>query len=265
MASKHPPASSPPPSSSLSMPRIIAAPLDAPSLTPPTIAAINDYFLVDTLRAKCDIGFIFGTQDRAICDRLAAQAARAYHDGYFPKLVISGGPLLRDVNISEADYIAALLHKKGVPPAAMIIENASCNTQQNIEFAQEILARIHTETGQNPVPNQTAYCFGNAYGGRRFLMTLKRRWPELTPVFESVVADCDSDCGDFKNQWHTTSANARRLTSEFNKIAPYTAQDWLREVDIEALNRAIMILPQPTNTNNNKTQHGHLRPKPPRP
>lgn len=208
--------------------------LDHRRLTDDDIDLVNAYFLAQTIRVPCDIGLIFGTQDRAICDRLATQAAAAWHKGMFKAVIVTGGPLLHPLNISEAAYIASLLRKKGVPAAAIHIDEASRHTQENIENAQSIILRHQLENGHNLLPRGTAYCFGNAYGGRRFLMTLAVRWPNLKPVFE-WAGDDDA----FKRSWHRTPANAERLCREFNKLAPYEARGWIREISIPRLNAAL--------------------------
>lgn len=209
--------------------------LEHRSLSDSDIALVNDYFLAQTARVTCDIGLIFGTQDRTICERLATQAAAAWHKGLFPAIIVTGGPLLPELNISESAYIASLLRKKGVPSAAILTETHSRHTQENIENAQSLILRRHLDHGHDPLPNGTAYCFGNAYGGRRFLMTLAVRWPNLKPVFEWA-----GDRDDFENAWHRTPASAERLCREFNKLAPYTEKGWTRDIDIPALNKKLL-------------------------
>ena len=68
-------------------------------------------------------------------------AARLYHAGKAPLIVLSGGalPWTRDSG-READAMAALLQALGVPETALLRENQSANTAQNALYSQQLLA-----------------------------------------------------------------------------------------------------------------------------
>jgi len=60
-------------------------------------------------------------------------AARLYHAGKAPLLVLSGGSDTGTYATSEAMAMQQLLLQMGVPEAAMLLEEASRNTQQNAQ------------------------------------------------------------------------------------------------------------------------------------
>src|SRR5215213_520150 len=87
---------------------------------------------------KCDCIFVLGSHDL----RVAHRGAELYLEGWAPVLIFSGG--LGNVTKgiwteSEADKFAKIAIDRGVPADAIIIENRSTNTGENILFTQQLL------------------------------------------------------------------------------------------------------------------------------
>ena len=66
-------------------------------------------------------------------------AARLYHAGKAPLLVLTGGSDARVSLTPEAQAMRALLHDLGVPDAAMLLEGNSRTTQENARFTAPLL------------------------------------------------------------------------------------------------------------------------------
>lgn len=66
-------------------------------------------------------------------------AARLYHSGKAPLLVLSGGNLPWLGSASEAEAMRAFLRDLGVPDSAMILESRSGSTRENAVFSAQIL------------------------------------------------------------------------------------------------------------------------------
>ena len=66
-------------------------------------------------------------------------AARLYHAGKAPLLLLSGGSDAQRDAYSEARAMAILLQDLGVPPQALVLEEASRNTLQNATFSATAL------------------------------------------------------------------------------------------------------------------------------
>lgn len=79
-------------------------------------------------------------------DRLM-QALSLYHQGKVGKLIISSGSgsLLKQ-DEKEADAIALYLKNINIPDSAIIVENKSRNTSENIEFSSELLDSLNVKT-----------------------------------------------------------------------------------------------------------------------
>ncbi len=69
-------------------------------------------------------------------------AARLYHAGKAPLVVLSGGNGDPGVNLgTEAGAMRSLLLDLGVPRQAMLLERRSLNTRQNAQFSAALLAK----------------------------------------------------------------------------------------------------------------------------
>ena len=66
-------------------------------------------------------------------------AARLYHAGKAPLLVLSGGTDPHVNLTSEAEAMRVLLHDLGVPDSAMLLEGNSRTTQENARFTADLL------------------------------------------------------------------------------------------------------------------------------
>ena len=69
-------------------------------------------------------------------------AARLYHAGKAPLIVLSGGSDPADSSMSEAEAMQLFLRDLGVPDSAMLLETRSRNTRENAEYSSQLL-RAH--------------------------------------------------------------------------------------------------------------------------
>lgn len=129
-----------------------------------------DYHHMQHILKKSDCILALGSHDLRVADR----AAELYLEGWAPLLVFSGGlgNLTSDIwTVPEADQFAAIAIQKGVPESAILIENKSTNTGENITFTQKLLSA----KGVNP--NQFIVV-QKPYMERRSYATFKKHWPE---------------------------------------------------------------------------------------
>jgi len=89
-------------------------------------------------------GFDGGDSDAPeLAGNRVAAAARAWHAGRAPAILVSGGPSASTRGVSEARIMAESLVKLGVPRDALVLEEASADTRGNAERS----ARIAAERG----------------------------------------------------------------------------------------------------------------------
>src|SRR5689334_19033955 len=90
-----------------------------------------DYHHVNNTIEKADCILVLGSHDL----RVAEHAAQLYLEGWAPLLIFSGGlgNFTKDLwTETEADLFAAIAIKMGVPKNAILVENKSTNTGENI-------------------------------------------------------------------------------------------------------------------------------------
>lgn len=119
---------------------------------------------------KADCILALGSHDTRVADR----AADLYLEGWAPLLIFSGGlGRLTDGYWAEpeADKFANIALARGVPPKAILIENRSTNTGENILFTQQLLQ-------QHQLDPQSFIVVQKPYMERRSYATFKKHWPE---------------------------------------------------------------------------------------
>jgi uncharacterized SAM-binding protein YcdF (DUF218 family) len=140
-------------------------------------AQLWDYHLLHHTIEKADCILVLGSHDT----RVANRGAELYLEGRAPVLLFSGG--LGNVTKgiwteTEADKFAAIAVRLGVPPEAILIENQSTNTGENILFSQKLLQ----EKGLDP---QTFIVVQKPYMERRSFATFKKHWPDKKLIVTS--------------------------------------------------------------------------------
>lgn len=129
-----------------------------------------DYHHVNHTVEKADCILVLGSHDL----RVAERGAELYLQGFAPMLIFSGGlgNFTQDMwTEKEADKFAMIAIGMGVPPKAILIENMSTNTGENILFTQRLLE----EKGLHP---QSFIVVQKPYMERRSYATFKQHWPE---------------------------------------------------------------------------------------
>ena len=128
-----------------------------------------DYHHMNHALEKSDCIFVLGSHDTRVADR----AAELFLKGWAPLLIFSGG-LGRltesEWSETEADKFAAIAVNKGVPREAILIENQSTNTGDNILFTQILLKKRNIDP-------ESFIVVQKPYMERRSYATFKKNWP----------------------------------------------------------------------------------------
>ena len=138
---------------------------------------IWDYHHLNNKVEKADCILVLGSHDI----RVAERAAELYLNGCAPLLIFSGGlgRLTEGVwSETEADLFAKIAIDKGVPRQAILTENKSSNTGENILFTGQLLK----ENNLNP---QSFIVVQKPYMERRSYATFKKHWPDKKIIVTS--------------------------------------------------------------------------------
>ena len=108
---------------------------------------VGPLMLPDT-SGRGDVIFVLGAAVKEDCSlnvfglRRVILAARLYHSGRAPLVLISGGRQ-RDMPCAVADVMADLVVDLGVPRSRVLVETASGNTWENAAFSDPILRSLN--------------------------------------------------------------------------------------------------------------------------
>ncbi|MEP6628545.1 MAG: YdcF family protein [Ginsengibacter sp.] len=136
-----------------------------------------DYHQVNHIIEKSECILALGSHDL----RVAERAAELYLQGFAPLVVMSGGlgNFTKEMwTEKEADKFAKVAIQKGVPEEAILIENNSTNTGENILFTQKLLRKKDLDPRSFIVVQKP-------YMERRSYATFKKHWPDKTLLVTS--------------------------------------------------------------------------------
>lgn len=187
-------------------------------MPPDKLRLISEYMMPDLVPAQSDIGFMFGTRHGV--DEFCSTAWSLWQSQMFGKLLISGGAT-RNEPRSEADVIAERLLGMGMPASSLILETAATNTGENVILGRQRIAEV-----MDLASITTVLVIGKVCSTRRYLMTMKRHWPEV-----QVCASPVNYFGLPTARWHEHDDFRARVVGEFSKIPDYVKQGFLTEIE----------------------------------
>ena len=161
---------------------------------------------------KSDAILVMGSHDL----RVAERGAQLFLEHWAPLLIFSGGlgNLTRGVwDQPEADRFAEIAVGMGVPREAILIENHSTNTGQNVQFTKDLLAKLRL----NP---QKFILVHKPYMERRAFATFRKVWPEK----EAFVTSPQMSFKDYPNQEITKCDVIAIMLGDLQRIRLYPAK-----------------------------------------
>lgn len=129
-----------------------------------------NYHLMHYQLKKADAIFTLCSMDT----RVAERAAQLFLDGYGDYLIFSGGvgKLTKDVfDKPEAQVFADIALSMGVPADKIIVEDASTNTGENVQFTYRLLK-------EKGLTLRSFILVQKPYMERRTYATFKKQWPD---------------------------------------------------------------------------------------
>ena len=114
-------------------------------------------------------------------DDIPLRCAQLYHQGYAPKVLFTGGLGRNTADLwteSEAERFGRIARQAGVPEDALILENKSTNSAENILFTRDKLA----EVGLTPTRLIGVH---KPFMERRLYAAWQVYWPEMDILITS--------------------------------------------------------------------------------
>lgn len=129
---------------------------------------IWDHLVVSGPLSKADVILALGSHDT----RVAVHAARLWHEGWSPLVVVSGGrgKVTSGWDETEARVFGRVVRGHGVPEDALALEETAANTGENITASRALLEA-------RGVVVRKGILVAKPYMTRRALATAQCQWP----------------------------------------------------------------------------------------
>lgn len=194
------------------------------------IEDITKFIFIKDEPEKADIIFIPGSSNWV----LAETAARLYKEGKAEKIMPSGmyfyqfGRFMNErvtderykgVYETEAEFLASVLIKNGVPKEDVIKEEKATNTYENAIFSKELLREMGLEI-------KSAIICPQAFHARRALMTYSHLFPDtklyVVPTnTQNITAD----------NWYNTERGRQVVLGELRKCGEYF-ENYVKDISL---------------------------------
>ena len=188
-----------------------------------TSAALTvwNYHRLGYVLTPADIIFVLCSHDL----RVAERAADLYHQKLAPLVVLSGGfgVLTNGWEKPEADIFADIARSRGVPDSALLIENRSTNTGENVKFTRQLLV-------ERGVKIQSLIAVQKPYMERRAFATLRAQWPEVAVQVTSPQLDFDAYCAGSIAPDHVIHI----MVGDLQRIIEYPKRGFMIPQDVPA-------------------------------
>lgn len=181
-----------------------------------------NYHHVSHTLQKSDCILVLGSHDT----RVAERGAELYLEGFAPLLIFSGGLGNFTEGLwdePEADKFAKIAISMGVPESAILIENKSTNTGENIKFTQKLLA----EKGLDP---DSFIVVQKPYMERRSYATFMQHWPEKALIVTSPQISFD----DYPNVEIPLEKVIHILVGDLQRLKEYPQKGFMVYQEIPA-------------------------------
>ena len=167
-------------------------------------------------KADCIVGF--GNFN----DNIARRAAQLYHQGYADRILFTGG-LGRNTRgllpETEAARFARVAEECGVPGDAILREDRSTNTKENILFTRDLLTQLG-------LPRDHILGVHQPFMERRICAALGVYWPEVRITVTSPQVTIPEYLADARRQGITENAAVSVIVGDFQRMDLYAQKGY---------------------------------------
>jgi len=190
------------------------------------LQTIQDYLCIHDEPEPADAIFIFGS---VLLPPVWERAAELYHQGFAPLIVTTGyaGPSAQKLGIaSEGSFLAEKLMTLGVPSRAIIVEEKSSNTLENVTFGMRALK-------ERGLSVQKLLLVAKPMHMRRCVATFARQFPDVTtlscPPVLTLAQTVDRPYEEFVDRVAGEVERLERYAGPNGSIKPQAIPDSVRQ------------------------------------
>ena len=190
------------------------------------LQVIWDYLCLHQAPRKADVIVGFGNFNEDIPRR----AAELYLQGYAPKILFTGGLGRNTVGLlpeSEADRFARVAISCGVPDEAIIREDKSTNTAENILFTKRLLE-------ERNIPHGHILGVHQPFMERRITAAMGVYWPQQQFSVTSPQVTIPEYLEAARGQGVTENASISVIVGDFQRMKLYADKGWQLPQEIPA-------------------------------
>ena len=167
-------------------------------------------------QADCIVGF--GNFN----DNIARRAAELYRQGFAPRILFTGGLGRNTEDLfqePEAVRFAAVAAECGVPREAILLEDKSTNTAENILFTKALLER-------SGLPHGRILGVHQPFMERRIAAAMGVYWPEADFIVTSPQVSLPEYLADARRQGVTENAAVSVIVGDFQRMDLYAKKGY---------------------------------------
>jgi uncharacterized SAM-binding protein YcdF (DUF218 family) len=182
----------------------------------PFVERVWRYHHMDHQLIRAEAIMVLCSHDTIVAER----GAGLFLEGWAPLLIFSGGhgaitkALWTD---PEADRFAQVARAMGVPDSAILIENRSTNTGENVQFTRELLAARNLDPASFILVQKP-------YMERRTYATFSKVWPGKQVVVTSPQLSLDDYLSRYSNEALSAADVIGIMVGDLQRIREYPAR-----------------------------------------
>jgi len=184
-----------------------------------------DFERSDDSLEKCEFCVAFGSHD----PHVAMRAAEVYLEGLADRIIFTGGfgrITSKTQNITEASLFKKIAMEAGVPSAAIVVEEQSTNTGENIELTRNLLSSLGAS-------EQRLIFVERPYREVRTRATLEAQWDQLNYLMTSPALTYEDYCRFYENSELITKADFIALmVGDLQRILVYPSRGYQAVVNV---------------------------------
>jgi uncharacterized SAM-binding protein YcdF (DUF218 family) len=183
-----------------------------------------DYHRMNHQIAKAGAILVLCSHD----ERVAERGAQLFIEGWAPLLIFSGGQGAITKTLwaePEAERFARIALGLNVPLESILVEAASTNTGENVEFTKRLLA----QRGLDP---HTFIVVQKPYMERRAFATFRKIWPEKDLVVTSPQVSFRDYLAEYTNRSLTAADVVGIMVGDLQRIKLYPALGFQIEQEV---------------------------------
>jgi uncharacterized SAM-binding protein YcdF (DUF218 family) len=177
---------------------------------------IWNYHLMKHQLAQADAIMVLCSHDEKVAER----GAQLFLDGWAPLIIFSGGQgeITKTLwDEPEAERFARIAIALNVPQESILVEGASTNTGENVQFTRRLLA----EKGLDPLK---FILVQKPYMERRSFATFRKYWPEKEVIVTSPQVSFRDYLSEYSNSSLTAADVIGIMVGDLQRIKLYPSR-----------------------------------------